>query len=60
VWFLAQAAANFVGGYIAGFTDRIGSQATLFSIFVATSLGASLLMLALVPLLKRLTRTVRA
>jgi proton-dependent oligopeptide transporter, POT family len=60
VWFLAQAAANFLGGYIAGLTDQIGSQAAFFSIFLATSVGAALLMLALVPVLKRLTRSVHA
>jgi POT family proton-dependent oligopeptide transporter len=59
VWFLAQAAANFAGGYIAGYVDEL-SQASFFSIFLFTSLGAAALMLVMVPLLKRLTSSVRA
>ncbi|HVE79617.1 MAG TPA: oligopeptide:H+ symporter, partial [Gemmatimonadaceae bacterium] len=59
VWFLAQAAANFAGGYIASFVDEL-SQAAFFSIFLFTSLGAAALMLVMVPLLKRLTSSVRA
>lgn len=59
-WFLANAAANYLGGWLAAQTERIPSQATFFSIPVATSLGAAVLLLLLVPLLKRLTKTVKA
>ena len=59
-WFLANAAANYLGGWLAAQTERIPSQATFFSIPVATSLGAAALLLLLVPVLKRLTKTVKA
>ncbi|MFN2398388.1 MAG: peptide MFS transporter [Gemmatimonadaceae bacterium] len=60
VWFLANSAANKLGGVLAAMTERIPSQATFYTIFVATSIGAALLMLVLVPLLKRLTTSVKA
>lgn len=59
-WFLANAAANYLGGWLAAQTERIPSQAAFFSIPVATSLGAAALLLLLVPFLKRLTKTVKA
>jgi len=59
-WFLANAAANYLGGWLAAQTDTITSQAQFFSIPVATSFGAAFLLLLLVPLLKRLTRSVQA
>jgi POT family proton-dependent oligopeptide transporter len=59
-WFLANAAANYLGGWLASQTENIPSQARFFSIPVATSLGAAFLLLLLVPVLKRLTRTVKA
>ena len=60
VWFLANSAAGLVGGYMAALTETVKSQATFFSIPVATSIGASILLLLLVPLLKRLTASVPA
>jgi proton-dependent oligopeptide transporter, POT family len=59
-WFLANAAANYLGGWLAAQTEVIPSQATFFTIPVATSLGAALLLLVVTPTLKRLTRTVKA
>jgi POT family proton-dependent oligopeptide transporter len=60
VWFLANAAANKLGGYLASQTENISSLAKFYMIPVATSFGAAFLLLLLVPLLKRLTRTVKA
>jgi POT family proton-dependent oligopeptide transporter len=60
VWFLANAAANKLGGVLAAQTETITSQATFFSIPVATSFGAALLLLLLVPFLKKMTRSVNA
>lgn len=59
-WFLANAAANKLGGWLAAQTESITSLATFFSIPVATSLGAAVVLLTLVPLLKRLTASVKA
>ena len=59
-WFLANAAANYLGGWLAAQTETVTSQAQFFSIPVATSFGAAFLLLLLVPLLKRLTRSVKA
>jgi proton-dependent oligopeptide transporter, POT family len=60
VWFLANAAANKLGGFLAGQTENIESQATFFSIPVATSIGSAILLLMLVPVLKNLTKSVKA
>ncbi|MCR4341346.1 MAG: peptide MFS transporter [Gemmatimonadaceae bacterium] len=59
-WFLASSAASYLGGWLAAQTETITSQSTFFSIPVATSFGAAFLLLLLVPLLKRLTRSVKA
>jgi POT family proton-dependent oligopeptide transporter len=60
LWFLATSAANYLGGFLAAMTERIPSQAQFFTIPVATSIGAAVLMLLLVPWLRRLTVSVRA
>ncbi|MBI2797262.1 MAG: peptide MFS transporter [Gemmatimonadetes bacterium] len=60
VWFLANSAAGLVGGAIAAMTETVKSQAAFFAIPMATSIGASLLLLLLVPLLRRLTASVQA
>jgi POT family proton-dependent oligopeptide transporter len=60
VWFLANAAANKLGGFLAAQTESIPSQSKFFTIPVVTSWGAAVLMLLLVPVLKRLTATVKA
>jgi len=59
-FFLSNSAASKIGGFVAGLTDRIPSQATFWSIFIVTSLGAGAAMLLLVPTLKRLTASVKA
>ena len=58
-WFLANAAANKLGGWLATQTADF-SLAEFFSIPMATSLGAAVVLLMLVPLLKRLTASVKA
>jgi POT family proton-dependent oligopeptide transporter len=60
VWFLANAAANKLGGFLASQTENISSLAKFYMIPVATSFGAAFLLLLLVPMLKRLTKTVKA
>lgn len=60
VWFLANAAANKLGGYLASQTENIPSLAKFYMIPVATSFGAAIVLLLLVPVLKRLTKTVIA
>ncbi|HYW31050.1 MAG TPA: peptide MFS transporter [Gemmatimonas sp.] len=79
VWFLANAAANKLAGFVAGFTPLPGEAPTapmsgvagyiqslsgtnkgFFMIFVVSSLIASVLMLLCVPLLRRLTSSVKA
>ena len=79
VWFLANAAANKLAGFVAGFTPMpgeapaapmagiggylqtlSGTNRGFFMIFVVSSIIASLLMFLCVPLLRRLTRTVKA
>lgn len=78
VWFLANAAANKVAGFLAGYTPLPGQAPAspgtglggyiqqlsttnkgFFTIFVVTSFAAAALMLLCVPLLKRLTQTVK-
>jgi proton-dependent oligopeptide transporter, POT family len=60
VWFLANAAANKLAGFLASQTENIPKLGTFYMIPVATSFGAALLLLLLVPWLNRLTRTVKA
>lgn len=59
-WFLANAAANKLGGWLAAQTESITSLGTFFSIPMLTSFGAAAVLLMLVPLLKRLTSSVKA
>ncbi len=59
VFFLSNAVANYLGGILAAQTETIATQGAFFSIPVATSWGAALLMLALVPLLNRLTASAK-
>jgi POT family proton-dependent oligopeptide transporter len=58
VWFLATAAANYLGGFLASMMHEVPSLRSFFMIPVVTSFGAAILMLALVPLLKKLTSSV--
>lgn len=79
VWFLANAVANKIAGFLAGYTPLPGEapaepsaglggflqqvSATnrgFFSIFVVSSLAAAALLLLCIPLLKRLTKSVKA
>jgi proton-dependent oligopeptide transporter, POT family len=57
VFFLSNAVAQYLGGLLAAQTENIPTQSTFFSIPVATSWAAALLMLALVPFLRRLTKS---
>ncbi len=59
VWFLANAAANKVAGTLAAQVEAWGNT-KLFTVLVVSSVAAAAAMLLCVPLLKRLTRTVRA
>lgn len=63
VWFLANFAANLLGGYAAGTLERVargeffrvlGGQADFFLVFVGTSIAAALGLAALTPWLRRL------
>ncbi len=79
VWFLANAAANKLAGFMAGYTplpgeapaaaqngfggwiqQLSGTNQGFFTIFVGSSLIAAVLMLLCVPLLKRLTASIKA
>ncbi|MEQ1692693.1 MAG: oligopeptide:H+ symporter, partial [Gemmatimonas sp.] len=79
VWFLANAAANKVAGFLAGYTPLPGQAPStpeggfggyiqqlsatnkgFFTIFVVTSFAASVVMFLCVPLLRRLTKSVKA
>jgi POT family proton-dependent oligopeptide transporter len=59
-FFLSNSAAQKIGGYVAGLTERIPTQAQFWSIFVVTSLGAAVVMFFLVPTLRKLTTSVKA
>lgn len=78
-WFLANAAANKIAGWLASFAPVPGSQPEtvstgfggfiqhvsqsyvgFYSIFVVMSFAAAIVMLMFVPLLKRLTASVKA
>jgi POT family proton-dependent oligopeptide transporter len=60
-WFLANAAANKLGGNLAALAEKMANQQQqFFEIFVFTSCAAAVAMFLVVPLLKRLTRSVNA
>ena len=59
VWFLSIAAANYLGGFLASMMHEVPSLRSFFMIPVATSFGAAIVMLLLVPVLKKLTASVR-
>jgi POT family proton-dependent oligopeptide transporter len=60
VWFLANAAANKLAGTIAAMVEKIPTLTQFYTIFVVSSFSAAILMLFCVPLLKRLTSSVKA
>ena len=68
IWFLSSFIAYVVGGKVAGLTEQIekgeirlpwnfGGQGDFFFLFVVTSLGAGVLIIAATPLLRKLMRT---
>jgi POT family proton-dependent oligopeptide transporter len=60
-WFLSNAAANKLAGNLAALTETMAHhQDKFFMIFVATSFVAAILMFLLVPVLNRLTKSVKA
>ncbi len=70
IWFISSFIANLGGGLIAAQVESIekgetklpwnfGGQADFFFLFVVSSIGAGLLILALTPLLKMLMRNVK-
>jgi proton-dependent oligopeptide transporter, POT family len=59
VWFLSNSAAQYIGGLMAGLTEKIPQQSTFWSIFLFTSLGAAVVLFALTPVLKRLTASAK-
>ena len=60
VWFLSNAAANKLAGTIAAMVEKIPTLTQFYTIFVVSSFSAAFLMLLCVPLLKRLTASVKA
>ena len=60
VWFLSNAAANKLAGTIAAMVEKIPTLTQFYTIFVVSSFSAAFLMLLCVPLLKRLTSSVKA
>jgi POT family proton-dependent oligopeptide transporter len=60
VWFLSNAVANKLAGTIAAQVDKIHTLTEFYTIFVVSSFSAAFLMLLCVPLLKRLTSSVKA
>jgi proton-dependent oligopeptide transporter, POT family len=60
LFFLSNAAASKAAGMLAAQTERIGSLSTFFLVLVATSLGAAVVLVLLVPMLRRLTASVKA
>jgi POT family proton-dependent oligopeptide transporter len=60
VFFLSNSAANKIAGMLAEVSASMTSQASFYMISVATSIGAGLLLLLLVPWLKKMTAGVAA
>jgi len=60
VWFLSNAVANKIGGTIASMVEKIPTLTQFYTIFVISSFAAAVGLLLCVPLLKRLTSTVKA
>jgi POT family proton-dependent oligopeptide transporter len=54
VWFLANFAANWLAGRTAALMGSFGSLAGFFSLFVASSVGAGIVLLMVSPVLRRL------
>ncbi len=60
VWYLSNATANKLAGSVAALVDKIPTLTQFYTIFVVSSFTAAVVMLLCVPLLKRLTATVKA
>ena len=60
VWYLSNAAANKLAGTVAAMVEKIPTLTEFYTIFVVSSFGAAFVMLLCVPLLKRLTASVKA
>jgi POT family proton-dependent oligopeptide transporter len=60
LFFLSNAAANKAAGMLAARTEAIGSLAGFFLLLVGTSIGAGLVLMVLVPTLRRMTASVEA
>ena len=67
IWFISSFIAYVVGGKVAGLTEKIekgeislpwnfGGQGDFFFLFVVTSIGAGVLIIAMTPLLRKLMR----
>ncbi len=57
-WFLTNACGNWVGGWIAGFFDTLPLNQIFLAVF-GTAFGAGVILLFLMPLLKKLMRGVK-
>jgi len=60
VWYLSNATANKVAGSVAALIERIPTLTQFYTIFVVSSFGAAVALALCVPLLKRLTSSVKA
>jgi POT family proton-dependent oligopeptide transporter len=60
VFFLSNSAANKIAGMLAEVSATMSSQASFYMIPVVTSIGAGLLLILLVPVLKKMTAGVAA
>lgn len=60
LFFLSNAAASKAAGMLAARTESIGSLSGFFLLLVGTSVGAGLVLMVLVPALKRMTASVEA
>ena len=60
VWYLSNATANKLAGSVAALIERIPTLTQFYTIFVVSSFSAAAAMALCVPLLKRLTSSVKA
>jgi POT family proton-dependent oligopeptide transporter len=58
VWFLSLSLGNFIGGWAAGFFDKLPLP-QLFGTVAATTMVSALLLAVMVPFIKRLMSGVR-
>jgi dipeptide/tripeptide permease len=60
VWYLSNATANKLAGSVAALIERIPTLTQFYTIFVVSSFSAAAAMALCVPMLKRLTSSVKA